>query len=63
MREWIPDLVGRKERRQRGSGCESYRYERCTLLPFSFRQRVSLPLTFAVLFWSTRHCLRKLSLI
>ena len=36
LREWIPGFVGRKEGRQRGSSHESYRYDRCVLLPFFF---------------------------
>ena len=46
LREWIPGFGGRKERRQRGSSRESYRYERCVLLPFLLG--LSLPLMFAV---------------
>ena len=45
LREWIPGFGGRKEGRQRGSSRESYRYERCVLLPFLLR--LSLPLMFA----------------
>ena len=46
LRDWIPGFGGRKEGRQKG-GCsrESYRYERCVLLPFLLR--LSLPLMFA----------------
>ena len=44
LREWIPGFGGRKERRQRGSSRESYRYERCVLLPFLLR--LSFPLIF-----------------
>ena len=36
LREWIPGFGGRKEGRQRGSSHESYRYDRCVLLPFFF---------------------------
>ena len=45
LREWIPSFGGKKEGRQRGSIHESYRYERCVLLPFLLRS--SLPLMFA----------------
>ena len=45
LRKWIPGFGGRKEGRQRGSSHESYRYERCALLPFLLR--LSLPLMFA----------------
>ena len=45
LREWIPGFGGRKEGRQWGSSRESYRYERCVLLPFLLR--LSLPLMFA----------------
>ena len=45
LREWIPGFGGRKEGRQRGSSRESYRYERCVLLPFLLH--LSLPLMFA----------------
>ena len=45
LREWIPCFGCRKEGRQRGSSYESYRYERCVLLPFLLR--LSLPLMFA----------------
>ena len=45
LREWIPNFGGRKEGRQRGSIQESYRYERCVLLPFLLC--LSLPLMFA----------------
>ena len=48
LREWIPGFEGRKEGRQRGSSRESYRYERCVLLPFLLR--LSLPLMFAAEF-------------
>ena len=44
LREWIPGFGGRKEGRQRENICESYRYERCVLLPFLLR--LSLPLMF-----------------
>ena len=44
LREWIPGLGGKNEGRQRGSSRESYRYERCVLLPFLLR--LSLPLMF-----------------
>ena len=45
LREWIPGFGGKKEGRQRGSSQESYRYERCMLLPFLLR--LSLSLMFA----------------
>ena len=45
LREWISGFGGRKEGRQKGSSRESYRYERCVLLPFLLR--LSLPLMFA----------------
>ena len=45
LREWIPSFGGRKEGRKRGSIRESYRYERCVLIPFLLR--FSLPLMFA----------------
>ena len=45
LRKWIPGLGGKEEGRQRGSSRESYRYERCVLLPFFLR--LSLPLMFA----------------
>ena len=45
LREWIPGFEGKKEGRQMGSSRESYRYERCVLLPFLLR--LSLPLMFA----------------
>ena len=45
LREWIPVFRGRKEGRQIGSSHESYRYERCVLLPFLLL--LSLPLMFA----------------
>ena len=48
LREWIPGFGGRKEGRQRGSSSESYRYERCVLLPFLLH--LSLPLMFAAWF-------------
>ena len=32
LREWIPGFGGRKEGRQRGSSCESYKYECCVFL-------------------------------
>ena len=45
LREWIPGFGDRKEGRQRGSSCESYKYEGCVLLPFLLH--LSLPLMFA----------------
>ena len=48
LRDWIPGFGGIKERRQRGSSSESYRYEHCMLL--SFHLRLSLPLMFAASF-------------
>ena len=45
LRKWIPGFGGRKEGRQKGSNRESYRYERCVLLPFLLR--LSLSLMFA----------------
>ena len=44
LREWIPGFGGRKEGRQKEGSRESYRYERCVLLPFLFH--LSLPLMF-----------------
>ena len=45
LREWVPGFEGKKEGRQMGSSRESYKYERCVLLPFLLR--LSLPLMFA----------------
>ena len=45
LREWIQGFGGKKEEWQRGSNRESYRYERCVLLPFLLR--LFLPLMFA----------------
>ena len=42
LREWIPGFGGRKEGRQKGSSRESYKYERCVLLPFLLRLPLAL---------------------
>ena len=45
LREWIPSFGGKKEGRQRGNSRESYRYERCMLLPFLLRLSLLLMFT------------------